>query len=189
LNKEIDSQVQQVADRVLELVDLGRLMPVVLIDGRAASGKSTFAENLQNQLFKQGESMPRLIHMDDLYEGWGGLAAGSEYLARNILSPLAKGETASWQEYDWVKEKRINWREFSGGTPLIIEGCGAVSRRSKEFADLTIWIQAEESVRRNRWIEREGNDNFFDKWAASELEYYAKEKSSGLCELVVNLAT
>ncbi len=60
-----------------KLVDRGIAMPIIVIDGRAGSGKSTLALDLQNELFRAGESMPRLIHMDDLYDGWNGLALGA----------------------------------------------------------------------------------------------------------------
>ncbi|MEY3662995.1 MAG: hypothetical protein RI919_511, partial [Actinomycetota bacterium] len=75
-----DELVAALAAGVLDLVDEGVQTPIVLIDGRAGSGKSTLANALQRRLFKDGETLPRLIHMDDLYPGWGGLAAGAEYL-------------------------------------------------------------------------------------------------------------
>jgi uridine kinase len=176
--------IESLAAKVLDLVDRGNLTPIILIDGRAGSGKSTLAEKLQQLLFRDGESLPRVIHMDDLYPGWEGLAAGSEYLNRFILTPLQKGETASWQNWNWEKGERDQWREFSAGTPLIIEGCGAISVRSSEQANLRIWLEADEETRRQRWIEREGNDAMFETWAASELDFYAREKSKDKADLV-----
>ena len=170
---------------VLEQVDDGRPSPIVLIDGRAGSGKSTVAEKLQNELFRQGESMPRIIHMDDLYEGWDGLAAGAEYLQRFILKPLADKQTATWQEYNWELGKRDRWREFSGGTPLIIEGCGAVNLFTAELASFSVWLEVSEETRRQRWQERDGSrfDEFFDNWAAQELDFYATQRSRELAQL------
>jgi len=169
---------------VLEQVDDGRPSPIVLIDGRAGSGKSTLAEKLQNELFRQGESMPRIIHMDDLYEGWNGLAAGAEYLQRFILQPLADKQTATWQEYNWELGKRDRWREFSGGTPLIIEGCGAINLFTAELASFSVWLEVSEETRRQRWQERDGNrfDEFFDNWAAQELDFYATQRSRELAQ-------
>lgn len=187
MNSELTAAeaLEIVADKVLEAIDLGNQMPIVLIDGRAGSGKSTFAEVLQQILFKKGESLPRLIHMDDLYEGWEGLALGSEYLNRFILAPLTHGIRAHWQIWDWEKNQRDQWREFSGGTPLIIEGCGSISARSSENALIRIWLEAAEETRRKRWLEREGGDAMFDTWAAQELDFYAREKTKSLCDLVI----
>ena len=87
MNAEADQQLIDLAQQLCDdaLADRGNAMPVIAIDGRAGSGKSTLAAMLQNLLFKQGESAPRVIHLDDLYEGWQGLAAGLDYLQRNVL--------------------------------------------------------------------------------------------------------
>jgi uridine kinase len=177
--------IEKISSQVLELIDRGNQTPIVLIDGRAGSGKSTFAEQLQQQLFRDGESAPRVIHMDNIFEGWDGLALGSDYMVRFILQPLARQETASWQDWSWVKNQRSSWREFSGGTPLIVEGCGSLTERSKEHADISIWLEASEETRRERWIQRERHLEKFDFWAAQELDFYAREKSQSLADLVI----
>jgi uridine kinase len=177
--------IEKISSQVLELIDRGNQTPIILIDGRAGSGKSTFAEKLQQQLFRDGESAPRVIHMDNIFEGWGGLALGSDYMVRFILQPLARQETASWQDWSWVKNQRSSWREFSGGTPLIVEGCGSLTERSKEHADISIWLEASEATRRERWIQRERHLEKFDFWAAQELDFYAREKSQSLADLVI----
>jgi uridine kinase len=177
--------IEKISSDVLELIDRGNQTPIVLIDGRAGSGKSTFAESLQQQLFRDGESAPRVIHMDNIFEGWEGLSLGSEYLVRFILNPLSRRETASWQDWSWVKNERSSWREFSGGTPLIVEGCGSLTERSKEHADISIWLEASEETRRDRWLNRERHLDKFDFWAAQELDFYAREKSQSLADLVV----
>ena len=177
--------IEKISSQVLELIDRGNQTPIILIDGRAGSGKSTFAESLQQQLFRDGESAPRVIHMDNIFEGWDGLALGSYYLVRFILQPLARRETASWQDWSWVKNQRSSWREFSGGTPLIVEGCGSLTERSKEHADISIWLEASEETRRERWIQRERHLEKFDFWAAQELDFYAREKSQSLADLVI----
>jgi uridine kinase len=175
--------VKNISSQVLELIDRGNQTPVILIDGRAGSGKSTFAEQLQQQLFRDGESAPRIIHMDNIFEGWEGLSLGSDYLVRFVLQPLARHETASWQDWSWVKNQRSSWREFSGGTPLIVEGCGSLTERSKEHADICIWLEAKEQTRRERWLKRERHLDKFDFWAAQELDFYAREKSKTLADL------
>jgi uridine kinase len=177
--------IENISSDVLELIDRGNQTPIVLIDGRAGSGKSTFAESLQQQLFRDGESAPRVIHMDNIFEGWEGLSLGSDYLVRFILNPLSRRETASWQDWSWVKNERSSWREFSGGTPLIVEGCGSLTERSKEHADISIWLEASEETRRDRWLKRERHLDKFDFWAAQELDFYAREKSQSLADLVI----
>jgi uridine kinase len=182
-----DQLIDQVTKETLELQDSGVVTPIILIDGRASSGKSTLAERIQNELFRQGESMPRIVHLDDLYEGWQGLAAGVEYLQRFVLNPLLAKQTASWQEYNWGLGNRDRWREFSGGTPLIIEGCGSLNQFTSTVAHLSIWLEVDEAIRRTRWLERDGDafNEYFEIWAAQELDFIAREKSPTLADYLL----
>jgi uridine kinase len=177
---------RELAEQLLALFDEGKNMPILLIDGRAGSGKSTLADAVQNEFFRLGESAPRLIHMDDLYAGWDGLQLGVEYLQRAILNPLSKREVAHYQLFDWSSGERREWREFAGGTPLIVEGCGAINRYSIETADLSVWLEEDEQTRKQRWLEREGNDEHWASWAAAELDFYARERSTELAARVIS---
>ena len=175
----LDDLLRQITAETLELASN---TPILLIDGRSCSGKSTLAKKLQNQLFLEGDSMPRIISMDDLYPGWDGLASGAEYLQRVILQPLLKGKTANWQEYDWESKERKEWREFSGGTPLIIEGCGSITNFTASISDFVIWLEVPEEVRRQRWQERDGDrfNEYFEMWSAQELDFIAIHKPKDL---------
>lgn len=179
--------------RVLELADQIPA-PIILIDGRAGSGKSTFAQQLKDRLFLQGEPAPTLVSMDDLYPGWEGLKEGSLYLERNILHPLAQGRRASWQCWDWARGERGNpsepgngWREFEGANTLIIEGCGSISKLASEASHLKLWVQASESDRRQRFHDRDSGlfDQYWSIWAAQEDEFYESEKSKDLADFVI----
>ena len=168
--------------------------PIILIDGRAGSGKSSFAEELRNELFRQSDAAPALIHMDDLYPGWEGLEAGSAYLVQNILQPLSQAKPAAWQKWNWSQGRRGDptepgngWREFSGGNILIIEGCGSLSRQSRDLAQLSLWIEAPRDVRRARWQARDAGkfDEFWGLWQAQEDHFYEAEKSDRLADWVI----
>lgn len=191
--RDFHQAVTAITKQVVSLVDKNPT-PIILIDGRAASGKSSLAADLKNALFKELEQAPRLIHMDDLYPGWEGLQLGSFYLNQQILQPLSNGKTAHWQLWDWQKAERgrvdepgNGWREFAGGTPLIVEGCGALSRVSSELAHLRVWIEAPKELRHARWIERDGEkfNDYWHIWAAQEDEFYQQEKSKQLADLVI----
>ena len=168
--------------------------PIILIDGRAGSGKSSFAEELRNELFRLSDAAPTLIHMDDLYPGWEGLEAGSAYLVHNILQPLSQAKPAAWQKWDWSEDRRGDpsepgngWREFSGGNVLIVEGCGSLSRQSRELAQLSLWIEAPREARRARWQARDAGrfDEFWGIWQAQEDHFYESEKSEELADWVI----
>ncbi len=191
--RDFHQAVTAITKQVVSLVDKNPT-PIILIDGRAASGKSSLAAELKNVLFKELEQAPRLIHMDDLYPGWEGLQLGSFYLNQQILQPLSAGKIAHWQLWDWQKAERgradepgNGWREFAGGSPLIVEGCGALSRVSSELADFRVWIEAPKELRHARWIERDGEkfNDYWHIWAAQEDEFYEQQKSKQLADLVV----
>lgn len=179
-------------NRVLALQESGKL-PIVLIDGRAASGKSQFAKDLSEAYFQVDKQAARVIHMDDLYPGWNGLAEGSVYLLTNILLPLANSRSANWQVWNWRKNHRgaeepgNGRREFAGGTLLIVEGCGAISRLSSTNSDFQIWIDADDAARKERFSKRDSGkfDEYFGIWSAQEDEYYEREKSKQLAELII----
>lgn len=179
-----ETLVDAFTEKVLDLLDEGVFTPVVLIDGRSASGKTTIADQLQRKLFKDGETLPRVVHMDDLYEGWNGLQAGHDLLLRQILRPVSERRRANWQQWDWALDDRNEWREFEGGTPLIIEGCGSLSQVTAPLANLTLWLEAEDSVRQQRWVDRSGHDHdvWWPVWAAQELEFYARERSAEIAD-------
>jgi len=180
--------VTEVTRQTLELLDSGVSTPIILIDGRSCTGKTTLASALQNELFREGETAPRVVHMDDLYDGWAGLQAGVEYLQRNVLAPVLARRVANWQEYNWELGARDRWREFAGGTPLIVEGCGSLSAWSAEHSELRIWLEASNADRQARWHDRVGNnhDEHWPVWAAQELDFYAREKSAELANFTLN---
>ena len=168
-------------------------IPVVLIDGRAGSGKSTFARLLQDQVFQETRQSPKVIHMDDLYPGWDGLAQGSLYMLENILKPIKLAGTAQWQRWDWSKSRRggnehgNGWRSFDGQNLLIVEGCGSVTEASKNLADLTIWLESQSSTRMARFLPRDGGKfkDHWNQWSAQEDDFYATHKSKQLCEIAI----
>ena len=183
-------------DLTPKLLDLrqSKQTPVVLIDGRAGSGKSTFARLLQDLVFQKTKQGPKVIHMDDLYPGWEGLAQGSLYLVEQVLKPLKRAGKTQWQRWDWANDKRggsdpgNGWRAFDGQNMLIIEGCGSVTAQSAELADLTIWIEADRRTRRERFEARDRGvfSNFWNSWSAQEDEFFQDQRSEEICELTVN---
>lgn len=186
----LDEAVTLIVERLLDLSERVTPQPVLLIDGRAGAGKSTVAEAIMEAYFREGDSKPTVVHLDDLYPGWTGLRAGAMYATHNILQPLASGKSASWQLWNWQTGARgrdepgNGWREFRGGTPLIIEGCGSISRLSKPLAHLTLWVEADEPTRRERWLKRDGDryNEFWSIWAEQEAELIAIEQPNEIAD-------
>src|SRR4051812_25251925 len=117
-----------VADAVaaVALAAPARLGPVrlVVVDGPAGSGKTTFAGQLAAAAPGTG-----IVHLDDLYEGWSGLE-GSLWprLSAQVLEPLRRGLPGRYQRYDWGLGAFAGWVDVPVPDLLVIEGCGSARR-------------------------------------------------------------
>lgn len=138
-----------------------RAVPVVTIDGYSGSGKSTLAAALARLV-----NGWQVLHLDDWYPGWDGLAAGAD-IARQIAADLRKGRASFYEAWDWENGT-------TGATirvplaPTIIEGCGAIEAE----ADIAIWIaDPGEDERRSRALARDGQTYapHWRRWADQDL--------------------
>lgn len=138
-----------------------RAVPVVTIDGYSGSGKSTLAAALVRLV-----NGWQVLHLDDWYPGWDGLAAGAD-IARRITADLRGGRASSYEAWDWENST-------TGATirvplaPTIIEGCGAIEAE----ADLAVWIaDPGEEERRTRALARDGQTYapHWQRWADQDL--------------------
>lgn len=141
---------------------------ILLIDGRSGSGKTTFAAKLHDVL-----GWP-VVHLEDAYPGWAGLAAASEAVAESMLNPAVAG----FRRWDWYASDRAEWVDLTGVTErsLIIEGCGAVTAANLAAARALgdgeawgAWVELDEPTRRARAMARDPHfRGHWDMWAAQE---------------------
>ena len=158
--------------------------PIVLIDGPSGAGKSTLADRLVAAW--PAATPPALVRMDDIYPGWDGLDAASELLVTELLMPLRATGCGRWQRYDWPTREPAEWHPVAA--PLVIEGCGSISRAAAPLADLRVWLTADDSARKRRALIRDkgGFDAHWDAWQASFDAFVARENPVALADLVVN---
>lgn len=150
--------------------------PVVLIDGRSGAGKTTLARELAPLLGAQ------LVSLDDLYPGWGGLEAGSRAVHESILRPQDPG----WRRWDWTSAQPAEWHPVDPELPIVIEGCGALSRVNRALATFGIWVELPATKRRRRALEREPDfAPHWREWAEQEREHAAREHPRALADVVV----
>ncbi|ERG63402.1 hypothetical protein L332_02920 [Agrococcus pavilionensis RW1] len=154
-------------------------MMLTIVDGRSGAGKTELAARLA------AESGARVIHMDDLYAGWHGLATGSRLLERGILAPLAAGRTAVWRRWDWAIGDWGAEDRAEPGEPLIVEGCGSLTLQSREHADRALWLEAPEEVRHARALARDGEDSWWMLWREQEDAHIAANDPAALADDVI----
>ena len=169
---------------------------VILIDGPAGSGKTTLANRLAVALGGQtsggagsfrpdaplGLDIPvQILHGDDMYEGWGGLATLDDVLLGDILRPLAAGEDAEFRQWDWVLDARTVTIPVPQRPWLIVEGVGVGLPEARELAVLTVFIEAPWDVRLERGIERDllAYDDVVERWTEFEADERSLHERSG----------
>jgi uridine kinase len=154
-------------DEDIKVLSAQRRPLTVLIDGPSGSGKTTLAE-----LISRAWSDPQqlyVLHMDDLYPGWGGLDEAA-LIVSTILYLRSQGEPARWQRYDWSSGQLAEWYVISPETPLLIEGCGSISSGAELISDVRIWCDAPVGIRQERALSR-GGENFDQHWESWERQY------------------
>lgn len=170
---------EQAADRIVAaIVAVGVPAPRILIDGRAGAGKTTVAALVSERI---GATT---VHLDDIYPGWEGLAAASAHVGEHVLDP----EHPRWRRWDWAAGEPAEWHEIPRAAPIVVEGCGALSRSSAARADLRVYVHAPAGARFSRAIARDG-EVFrvnWERWARQEEEFDAQQRPAELADLLVD---
>ncbi|PYY62741.1 ATP-binding protein [Curtobacterium sp. MCSS17_011] len=149
---------------------------VVLIDGRSGTGKTTLGAQVAEQLGAQ------LVHLDDLYPGWDGLRAAADAVVTDVL-----GAPSGYRRWDWEADGPADWASVDPDLPIVVEGCGALSRASAPLASLRVWLESDDAVRWDRAIGRDGEvfAREWDRWAAQEHAFIAAEDPAALADVVL----
>lgn len=169
-------------DAVLAVLDAVRresaAWPVVLIDGRSGAGKSELADRLV-----AAWPEAQLVRLDALTPGWDGLEAASAHVAA-----MLDGRPPRWREWDWAADAPGPWHELSRARPLVVEGAGSLSAANRARASLGVWVELEDDEeRRRRALARDGEvyAPHWERWAAQEAAFIARERPMRRAELIV----
>jgi para-aminobenzoate synthetase len=127
---------------------------IIAIDGRSGAGKTTLAVELAARL--RTHHRVSLFHLEDIYPGWNGLAAGIERYVSTVLAPLSRGEAATWVSWDWNKHYDGEPRVTLPAEIVIVEGVGAAAVEARPLLSAVIWAEAPDEVRRTRALDRDG---------------------------------
>lgn len=154
----------------------GRL---VCLDGPSGSGKTTLATAL-------ARLAPgcRVVHMDDLFEGWAGLPTVDAQLG-GLLRPLAEGRPGSYRRYDWEDGRYAETVTVDPAPLLVLEGVGSGSLGIADLATVLVWIDAAYDVRMRRGITRDGEAfaPYWTAWATAEDEHFNRQRTRERADL------
>lgn len=176
-------------DAVLRLLDerqpRGGAPRVVAVDGPSGAGKTTFAARLADAL-----GGAPVVHMDDLYPGWDGLADAVPHAVDWVAAPLLRGERARYRRFDWDRQVYAEWHEVPPAPVVVVEGVGSAAEPMTPVLTVTVWVDAPEAVRMARGIARDGEAYrpHWERWAEQERRHFAADSTSGRADVVVRTA-
>ncbi|MGX6602210.1 uridine kinase family protein [Micromonosporaceae bacterium Da 78-11] len=159
---------------------------LVAVDGPSGAGKTRFALRLAKEL-----DAP-VVHTDDLLDGWDDQFTFWDRLETRVLAPLRRGETASYQRYQWHR------REFAGGPVLVepapvilLEGVSAARRVIRPELSLAVFVVAPAELRFTRALTRDGDDSvafraYLERWRAAEDRHFAADATAAQADLIVD---
>ena len=152
---------------------------VVAIDGPSGAGKTRLARELAPLLGAQ------ILHLDHIYRGWHSLADAPPVVVRDVLEPLAGGETGRTPRWEWGADEPGDDIVIEPGGFLILDGCGSGSRIIRPFLSYLIWLDGRPDVRRARAMARDGEtyEKWWDIWAAQEDDLFAAEQTAAAADV------
>jgi uridine kinase len=155
---------------------------LVAVDGPSGAGKTTFASRLADALHG-----PPVVHMDDLYPGWDGLADAVPRLVEWVVEPLVRGQSAGYRRYDWDRHQYAEWHDVPDAPVVVVEGVASAAQPVSAALALTVWVEAPEALRMARGIARDGEAYrpHWERWAAQERQHFAVDGTRERADVVV----
>jgi uridine kinase len=176
-------------DRPARLGTSARPVRLVCVDGPAGSGKTTMAADVEAAATARHVSA-RVVHMDDLYAGWGGLAAAPGTVARDLVGPLREGRPGGYRRYDWVTARFAEWVEVPPVPLLVLEGVGSGSPAYADAVTLLVWVEAPQEVRLARGVARDGERlrRRWEAWQSDEERHFARASTRDRADMIITSA-
>lgn len=180
------TQVQELINKLPDLSTTEMLL--VGIDGCGGAGKSTLAEELAIE-----RENVQVIHIDDFYKPKEERVEVTETtpvhinfefdrLKQRVLKPLEEGRVATYQTTKG-QTVVIEPRGY-----IIVEGLGTLGTELRSHFAFKIWVDAIETVRRQRGIERDSED-WADIWDTEYLpqdaRYVKEQQPQHVADIVI----
>lgn len=161
---------------------------LLAVDGPSGSGKTTLAEAIVALAAEHPELSPaRLVHTDELLDGWAGLPGLGARLDP-LLGPLAQGRPGHYLRYDWHAGRYAEQVTVAPAGLLVLEGVGAGLRRHADLVTTLVWVSAAEELRIARGLARDGADSaaHLARWRVAEQAHFAAEGTRQRADLHVD---
>lgn len=165
---------------------------LVAIDGGSASGKSTLGAALAEEL------QATLIHMDDFFlpmemrtEERFAQPGGNVHWERvraEVLEPIRQGKKPEYGVFDCSvmavnKTVRAEVRDV-----VIVEGAYSLHPMLREYYDLRVLVEVEETLQKERILRRNGEgmlQRFLKEWIPLERAYFEACRVKDCCHIIL----
>ncbi|MCI1208418.1 MAG: hypothetical protein LKF96_03110 [Treponema sp.] len=167
---------------------------VIAIDGRAASGKTTFAEKLSSVL------SAGVVHLDDFFLppklktsqrlSTPGGNINYERFIHDALPYIRDPRPFSYPVYDCRVDEIHESRTVPAGTVRIVEGVYSFHPAFGNYADIKLFIDIDAAEQKNRIHRRNGEPleyKFLHEWIPLEEHYFAALSVSAAADRIYTL--
>jgi len=118
--------------------------------------------------------------MDDLYLGWSGLEGAFGRLEELVLAPLAAGQTACFNAFNWTDNTKAGAGiVIEAGEWLVVEGCGCAPMAAQRWIDALVWWDGPWQRRRAAVVARDGVASALeiDRWEQATRQFFRRERT------------
>lgn len=159
---------------------------LVCVDGPAGSGKTTLARAVRDAAAEIGSVA--LVQVDDLLDGWGGLAGAGRTLEVDVLDPLRQGRPGRYRRYDWHAARFAEEVPVAPVDLLLVEGVGSWRTSYASWVTTLVWVEAPRDLRLARWVARDGEalSAHWEAWLTDETALFRREGTRERADLVVD---
>jgi cytidylate kinase len=150
---------------------------LVVVDGPAGAGKTTFAGRLAAALSAEGVEVA-VVHADELVHGWADQFGFRDRLERLVLARMRAGRPGRYRPYDWVAGALRAERTVPVPDVLIVEGSGTAHAGLRDELSLSVFIDAPAALRWARALARDGPGIAapLRLWMMAERESFAAQR-------------
>ena len=165
---------------------------ILAIDGRAAAGKTTLA-NLLQEYFDGA-----VIHMDDFFlplelrtkERYAtpGCNVHYERFNEGVGSQLTVGHAFKYQRFNCKKMQLDTWQEVENKKVMIVEGTYATHPEIQVAYDMKLFLDINKKEQKSRILHRNGEkmlEQFLSKWIPLEELYFESYSVMEHCHRVL----
>ena len=153
-------------------------MTLLAIDGPAGAGKTTLAAKLEAEY--SVHSTVRVIHMDDLYDGWDdALGQSLTDVLREITAAHLSGNQCTIKIFNWHLMKFDREEVITATNYLILEGVGAAQKVVREAGATTYWLDIDAETGLKRVLARDGAhiEAEMRQWQIQQSIHFAKDQT------------